>query len=102
MENSLDVKYKSKSTISKVFIIYDTGKVKEVEFTIKDEYLSVSFSSISVCSYTDYKVCIVDENNGQSDAYSFKYTYTCFPAKIKILTKDGYKNILVHNAKGPC
>lgn len=25
----LDVKYKSKSTISKVFIIYDTGKVKE-------------------------------------------------------------------------
>ena len=84
-------KLKSKSTILRVFIIYDTGKVKEGEFTIKDEYLSVNFSSISVCSYTDYKVCIVDENNGQPDAYSFKYTYTCFPAKTKILTKVDIK-----------
>ena len=89
-----DVTYESEVSISKVFVIYETGKVREGTFSIKDGYLTVTFrDEYDICNSTNYQVYIVDTNGTKSDNFNFQYTYTCFPAGTKILTNFGYKNI---------
>ena len=89
-----DVTYESEVSISKVFVIYETGKVREGTFSIKDGYLTVTFrDEYDICNSTNYQVYIVDTNGTKSDNFNFQYIYTCFPAETKILTNFGYKNI---------
>lgn len=89
-----DVTYESEVSISKVFVIYESGKVREGTFDNNGEYLSVTFrDEYDICNSTNYQVYIVDTNGTKSDNFSFQYIYTCFPAGTRILTKYGYKNI---------
>mgnify|MGYP004565445571 FL=1 len=90
---SFDITYESEVTISNIYVIYADGEIEQGRFTINNGLLSAEFGGWYVCKYTDYQIYIVDSNGTKSDNFSFQYTYTCFPAETKILTKNGYKNI---------